>query len=84
MEKLKRFFKKLREGYRKRKLYKLAEADAFMMCGRSFHILPAEIYIKGDKETMLRETRRIGNRYKYNANEWFLDEWPLDDEEEEN
>lgn len=83
MEKIKKLFKKLRRYYRKRKLYKAAEADALMMCGKCFHILPAEIYIKGDKETMLRETRRIARQYRQNEEDWCLDEWPLDDEEED-
>ncbi|MCM1058448.1 MAG: hypothetical protein NC517_12725 [Firmicutes bacterium] len=68
-------------SYRKRKLYKLAEMDAKIMCGSCFHILPAEIYIKGDKETMLKETERIARQYKQDT-EWFLDEWPLDDDGE--
>lgn len=59
MEKLKQFFKKLRIYYRKRKLYKLAELDASIMCGSYMSILPPEIYIEGDKKTMLRETQRI-------------------------
>lgn len=64
MEKMKKIFKKLRRYYRKRKLYKLAEIDASIMCGKCFHILPPEVYIEGDKETMLRETRRILHEYK--------------------
>lgn len=64
MEKMKKIFKKLRRYYRKRRLYKLAEIDASIMCGKCFHILPSEVYIEGDKETMLRETRRILHEYK--------------------
>lgn len=78
MEKIKEIFKKLRRYYRKRKLYKLAELDASIMCGRCFHILPAEVYIEGDKETMLRETQRILHEFKCIDK----DEWPLDGEEE--
>lgn len=78
MEKMKKIFKKLRRYYRKRKLYKLAELDASIMCGRSLHILPEEVYIEGDKKTMLRETQRILHEFK-GIDE---DEWPLDGEEE--
>ncbi len=59
MGKLKEIFKKLRIYRRKRKLYKLAEIDASIMCGPFMRILPPEIYIEGDKKTMLRETQRI-------------------------
>lgn len=59
MEKIKTFIKKLRRYYRKRKLYKLAEADASILCGPYFSALSPEIFIEGDRETMLRETRRI-------------------------
>lgn len=59
MEKIKKIFKELRRRYRKRKLYKLAELDASIMCGTFFRMLPPEIYIEGDKETMLRETQRV-------------------------
>lgn len=57
-EKFKKIYKKLRRYYRKRKLYKYAEIDASIMCGNFFRLLPPEVYIEGDKETMLRETRR--------------------------
>lgn len=73
MEKIKKFFKKLRRSYRKRKLYKLAEMDASILCGRHFHALPPEIYIEGDKETMLRETQRILREYKPEEGDWSLD-----------
>lgn len=59
MEKIKNVFKKIRRYYRKRKLYKQAETDASILCGPHFSALPPEVYIDGDKETMLRETRRI-------------------------
>lgn len=59
MEKIKKIFKKLRIYYRKRKLYKLAELDAYIMCSSYFRALPPEVYIEGDKETMLRETQRV-------------------------
>ncbi len=59
MGKIKNIFKKLRMYYRKRKLYRFAELDAFIMCSSYFRALPPEVYIEGDKETMLRETQRI-------------------------
>lgn len=77
MENIKKIFKNLRRYYRKRRLYKLAEIDASIMCGKLFHILPTEVYIEGDKETMLKETRRILREYKCID----TDEWPLDDED---
>lgn len=64
MGKIKKLFKKLRRYYRKRKLYKLAEIDASIMCGNYFRLLPPEIYIEGDKETMLRETQRAVREVK--------------------
>lgn len=63
MKKLKEIFRKLRIYHRKRKLYKLAEIDASIMCGPYMAILPPEIYIEGDKKTMLRETQRIFRLY---------------------
>lgn len=78
MGKIKNFFKELRKKYRKRKLYKLAEIDASILCGKYFHMLPPEIYIEGDKETMLRETQRVLREFKETD-----DDWPLDGEEEE-
>lgn len=78
MEKIKNFFKKLRRSYRRRKLYRLAEIDASILCGRYFHALPEEIYIEGDKETMLRETQRILHEFKQEDGNW-----PLDGEDEE-
>lgn len=78
MEKIKNFFKKLRRSYRKRKLYRLAEMDASILCGRHFHALPPEIYIEGDKETMLRETQRILHEFKQEDGDSLID-----DEEEE-
>lgn len=59
MKKIKKIFRKIRMWYRKRKLYKLAEVDASIMCSPTFRLLPPEVYIEGDKETMLRETRRV-------------------------
>lgn len=59
MEKMKKIYKKIRRYFRKRKLYRQAERDAGILCGPHFSALPPEIYIEGDKETMLRETRRI-------------------------
>lgn len=59
MKKIKKLFRKARMWYRKRKLYKLAEVDASIMCSPVFRLLPPEVYIEGDKETMLRETRRV-------------------------
>lgn len=59
MEKIKALFKKLRRNYRKRKLYKMAETDASILCGPYLSALSPEIFIEGDRETMLRETRRI-------------------------
>lgn len=59
MKKIKKIFRKIRIWYRKRKLYKLAEVDASIMCSPIFRLLPPEVYIEGDKETMLRETRRV-------------------------
>jgi len=59
MEKIKEYFKKLRRWYRKRKLYKLAELDVSIMCSPCVRLLPPEVFIDGDKETMLRETQRI-------------------------
>lgn len=77
MEKIKKLFKKIRRCYRKRKLCKLAEIDASIMCGKHFHILPAEVYIEGDKETMLRETQRILHESKCIDK----NEWPLEDDD---
>lgn len=59
MGKIKKIFRKIRMWHRKRKLYKLAEVDASIMCSPVFRLLPPEVYIEGDKETMLRETRRV-------------------------
>lgn len=59
MEKLRKIFRKIRRYYRKKKLYNMAESDARILCGTHFSMLPPEIYIEGDKDTMLRETRRI-------------------------
>lgn len=59
MGKIKKIFRKIRIWHRKRKLYKLAEVDASIMCSPIFRLLPPEVYIEGDKETMLRETRRV-------------------------
>lgn len=59
MKKIKKMFRKVRIWRRKRKLYKLAELDASIMCSPLFGLLPPEVYIEGDKETMLRETRRV-------------------------
>lgn len=70
MEKIKNYFKKLRRAYRRRKLYKLAETDASIMCGSLLHILPKEVYIEGNKETMMRETRRILYKYKAVGDNW--------------
>ena len=70
MEKIKKIFKKIRGYYRKRKLYKLAEADASILCGRHFRALPEEIYIEGDKEVMLRETQRVLHEFKRGCDEW--------------
>lgn len=70
MEKIKKIFKKLRRYYRKRKLYKLAEADASILCGRHFRVLPEEIYIEGDKEVMLRETQRVLHEFKRECGDW--------------
>ena len=58
---MKKLFRKIRMWYRKRKLYKLAEVDASIMCSPTFRLLPPEVYIEGDKETMLRETRRVAH-----------------------
>lgn len=76
MEKIKKIFKNFRKYYRRRRLYKLAELDASIMCGKCFHILPTEIYIEGDKETMMKETQRILHEYRQ------VDEYvqPLDGE----
>lgn len=59
MGKIKIFFSKIRRYYRRRKLYKQAEADASILCGPRFSALSPKIFIEGDKEAMLRETRQI-------------------------
>ncbi len=67
MKKIKEIFKKIRYWYRGRKLYKLAELDASMMCSPLVRLLPPEVFIEGDPETILRETQRIAQelREKY-------------------
>ncbi len=67
MKKIKEFFKKIRYWYRGRKLYKLAELDASIMCSPCVRLLPPEVFIEGDREVMLRETQRIAQelREKY-------------------
>lgn len=77
MEKIKKMYKKVRRSYRRRKLYKLAEMDASIMCGTCFHMLPSEVYIEGDKKKMLQETQRILHEHKAVRN---LD-WPVYTEE---
>lgn len=78
-EKIRKFLKKVRRNRRKRKLFKQAEQDALMLCGKYFHMLPAEIYIDGDKETMLEETLRIRREFTGIDD----DVWPLDPEDDE-
>ena len=74
MKKIKKIFKKLKMYYRKRKLYKLAEMDASIMCGAYFRMLPPEIYIEGDREMMLRETQRVLREFKQSNGELSAEE----------
>lgn len=83
MGKIKKFFKKLKIRYRKRKLYKLAEMDASIMCGAHFRMLPPEVYIEGDKETMLRETQRVLREFKQSCGELDVEEDPTAEESAE-
>lgn len=80
MGKAKKLFRKLRMRYRKRKLYKLAEIDASIMCGAYFRMLPPEVYIEGDKETMLRETQRVLREFKQSCGEPVAEEDPAAEE----
>lgn len=83
MNKFKKVFMKIKMYYRKRKLYKLAEMDASIMCGAYFRMLPPEVYIEGDKETMLRETQRVLREFKQSYENLNAEEAPAAEESEE-